>query len=361
MANNVQPTSTTPLRTAVVGYGLSGRVFHSPFLEADSNFALAAIVTSDDARRATATAEHGAARIYRSFEELEASGDPIDLVVLAGPPQTHVDLALRSLALGAAIVIDKPFVPTSAEATQLIAAALDAGRPLMVFQNRRWDGDFLTVHALIDSGRLGDVFHFESNFEHWAPETTDGWKDQLPPSAGGGVAYDIGSHLIDQALVLFGPAATISARLRSVRKGAGNDDHAEIHLAHDSGVVSRLLMSRLSHGQGPRFRVLGTAGSFISYGLDPQEPALADGAAPADPGFGSTPADGYGTLTEHSPSGTVTTRIPTMPGDYAEFYRRAAKAIRGEGPEPVDPAEALAVVAALERAIAAHELMGDAP
>lgn len=361
MAINIQPIHSTPVRVAVVGYGLSGRVFHSPFLEADSNFALAAIITSDETRRAQAKAEHPSARIYRSFEELETSNDPIDLVVIAGPPDSHLDLALRALALGAAVIVDKPFVASSAEARQLIDAARGAGRPLMVFQNRRWDGDFLTIRSLIDSGRLGQVFLFESNFEYWAPRSTDGWKDQLPASAAGGVAYDLGSHLVDQALVLFGPAASVSARLSTVRAGGGNDDHAEIHLTHDSGVVSRLLMSRVSHAQGPRFRILGTAGSYISYGLDPQESSLIEGALPTDPGFGSTPPSGYGTLIEDSPAGPVSTRVPTEAGAYAEFYRRAAQAIRGEGPEPVPTAEALAVVRILERAATANELTGGAP
>ena len=349
-----------PLRVAVVGYGLSGRIFHSPFIQADNNFALTAIVTSDEIKIAQARAEHASARIYRSFKELEMSNDPMDLIVIAGPPDSHVDLALRALALGSAVIIDKPFVASSAQAEQLIDAARRAGRPLMVFHNRRWDGDFLTIRSLIDSGRLGQVFHFESNFEHWAPRSTDGWKDQLPSAAGGGVAYDLGSHLVDQALTLFGSVASISARLSTVRPGGGNDDHAEIHLEHDSGVISRLLMSRLSHGQGPRFRVLGSLGSYISFGLDPQESSLVGGAMPTDPGFGSTPSSDYGTLTEDSPDGPVSTRVPTEVGTYAEFYRRAALAIRGEGPEPVPTSEALAVVRILEDATTDKQFAGGA-
>ena len=332
-----------------MGYGLSGRVFHAPFIAENSNFELAAIVTSNDARRTHAAREHRSARIYRNFEELESAGELLDLIVLAGPPDSHLDMARRSFALGAAVVIDKPFVAHVEEAQNLVDAR-PAGRPLMVFQNRRWDGDFLTIRSLIASGRLGEVFHFESNFEHWAPEATDGWKDQLSTSEGGGVTYDLGSHLVDQALVLFGPASQVSSRLQTVRAGGGNDDHAEIHLTHESGVVSRLLMSRVSHMQGPRFRVLGSKGSFISYGLDPQEPALADGALPTDPEFGEVAPANYGTLTEHTSAGPVTTRVPTERGDYAQFYRRAALAVRGEGPEPVPSAEALAVVAILERA-----------
>jgi predicted dehydrogenase len=350
MDNNFLPLEGTPIRVAILGYGLSGRVFHSPFIEADTSFELAAIITGDDARRAQAAAEHRNARIYRSFEELESAGESIDLIVVAGPPDSHRELALKSLAIGAAVIVDKPFISSTQDAQLLIDAAATAGRSLLVFQNRRWDGDFLTVQSLIRSGRLGDVFHFESNFEHWAPQTSAGWKDQLPAFSAGGVAWDLGSHLVDQALVLFGPATSVTSQLRTVRAGGGNDDHAEIHLVHDSGVVSRLLMSRLSHGQGPRFRVLGTKGSFISFGLDPQENALEEGSLPTDEGFGDVAPENYGTLTEHTPEGAITTRIPTETGDYAAFYRGAAAAIRGQGPEPVPSAEACEVVAVLELA-----------
>ena len=344
-----QPSVGIPIRTAIVGYGLSGRVFHAPFLASMSNFEVAAIVTANDKRREQAEKNHPLARIYETFDELESSGDKLDLIVLAGPPETHLDLARRALRLGSAVVIDKPFVANVQDAAELIAIAARESRPLMVFQNRRWDGDFLTVRALIASGRLGKVFHFESVFEHWAPAVSSDWKDQLPVSSGGGVAYDLGSHLVDQALVLFGPASVLNASLFTVRPGGGNDDHSEVKLMHESGVVSRLLMSRQGHMQGPRFRVLGTKGSFISFGLDPQELALDGGALPTDPGFGEVVTDLFGTLVEGSASGPVTTRIPTERGDYAEFYRRAALAVRGEGPEPVLPEEALAVVALLQR------------
>lgn len=342
-----------PIRTVVVGYGLSGRVFHSPFIEADHNFELTAIVTGNDERAALAARQHPSARICRDFGELNALDEVIDLVVLAGPPDSHRDLALAALARGSAVIVDKPFVPSVKDARLIQDAAGKAGRPVMVFQNRRWDGDFLTVRSLIEDGRLGDVFHFESAFEHWAPEATSGWKDQLSASKGGGVAWDLGSHLVDQAIQLFGPAASIGARLRTVRRGGGNDDHSEIHLEHDSGVVSRLLMTRVSHPTAPRFRVLGSRGSFVSYGLDPQEPALDAGARPTDDGFGDVSPEDYGTLIDQTATGAVSTRIPTLTGDYSEFYRRASAAIRGTGPEPVPLEQALEVVAVLETAVAA--------
>lgn len=354
MLENARTPRGSTIRTAIVGYGLSGSVFHVPFVEEHPDFTVSAIVTSDDTRRRQAATKHPEAQIYRTFDELEGQPDALDLVVLASPPDTHLDFTLRSLRLGAAVVVDKPFVSSVADAHVLFDASSRADRPLMVFQNRRWDGDFMTVRSLIESGRLGRVFHFESNFEHWAPTVGSGWKDHLPASVGGGVAFDLGSHLVDQALVLFGPALAVNSRLSTEREGGGNDDHAEIHIEHASGTVSRLLMSRVSHGRGPRFRVLGTQGSFISYGLDPQEPALAGGARPVDPGFGEVAPEFYGTLTEHTSEGPVTTSVPTEPGNYAEFYRLAAAAIRGDGPEPIPPAEAIAVVDVLERVTRPH-------
>lgn len=340
--------SSSSIKTAIVGYGLSGKVFHGPFLTADDDFEVVAVVTSDAARRAEAQQDHSQARIHSSFDELLAKEENLDLVILSSPPDTHLDFASRALAAGAAVIVDKPFVPTVADAATLKAAADAAGRPLMVFQNRRWDGDFLTIQRLIADGELGEVFAFESAFEHWAPTATSGWKDQLPVAQAGGVLYDLGSHLIDQALVLFGPAVEASATLRRVR-GGGNDDHSRVSIEHASGVESRLLMSRVSRSLGPRFRVLGTRGSFTSYGLDGQEPALAGGMAPDDAEYGVTPESGYGWLEAEGPDGIVTRRVPIERGNYPEFYRRAAAAIRDGGELPVPLDDAIEVVAILER------------
>jgi predicted dehydrogenase len=341
-------TQNPIIRTAIVGYGLSGKVFHGPFVKADENYSVAAIVTSSAARQGEALRDHPQARVYSTFDELLANEEDLDLIILSSPPDTHLDFASRALAAGAAVIIDKPFVATVADARVLREAADAAGRPLMVFHNRRWDGDFLTIQRLIAEGELGEVFAFESAFEHWAPAATSGWKDQLPASRGGGVAFDLGSHLVDQALVLFGPPSDVSATLRRVR-GGGNDDHARIDIEHANGVESRLLMSRVSRGLGPRFRVLGTRGSFTTYGLDGQEPALAAGVAPGDPGYGVTPESHYGWMEVEDASSIVKRRVPIDPGAYPEFYRRAALAIRGEGEVPVSLEDATAVVAILEQ------------
>lgn len=335
------------IKTAIVGYGLSGKVFHGPFLDTNDDFEVVAVVTSDAARAGQAQRDHPQARIRSSFDELLTEEKNLDLVVLSSPPATHLDFASRALAAGVAVIVDKPFVPTVEDAATLKAAAESAGRPLMVFHNRRWDGDFLTIQRLIDDGELGEVFAFESSFEHWAPTTTSGWKDQLPVQQAGGVLYDLGSHLIDQALVLFGPAAESSATLRSVR-GGGNDDHSRVSIEHASGVESRLLMSRVSRGLGPRFRVLGSRGSFTTYGLDGQEPALVAGVTPGDAQYGVTPVSGDGWLEAEGPTGIAARRVPLERGNYPDFYRRAAAAIREDGELPVPIDEATAVVEVLE-------------
>ncbi|MCW2794202.1 MAG: oxidoreductase [Nocardioides sp.] len=346
------PTSPTssPVRTAVIGYGLSGRVFHAPFLSTSPEFSLDFIVSRDPGRVAAATREHPNAMIVGSMEELlERHADQVDLVVLGTPPHTHHRDGLAALEAGCALVIDKPFAASSEEAADLIAAAEQRGLPLMVFQNRRWDGDFMTVRAIVESGDLGEIYQFESSFEHWAPDAVDRWHDTTPLASGGGVTFDLGSHLVDQALLLFGPVADVVADVRCMRAGGANDDVSFVRLVHDSGVHSRLFMSRLGAQPGPRFRVLGTRGAYVSYGLDGQEPALAAGAKPTDDDYGVEPPSTWGTLGVRAAGCPDPVSVPTLRGDYPAFYAAAAAAIRGTGPLPVDTGEALEVLRTLER------------
>jgi predicted dehydrogenase len=248
-----------------------------------------------------------------------------------------------------ALVVDKPFAASAADAERLIEKADEVGKPLIVFQNRRWDGDFLTVRKIVDGGELGEVYQFESSFEHWAPKVASRWQDITPAGAGGGVTFDLGSHLIDQALVLFGPVSDVRADLRTVREGGGNDDVSYIELRHESGVRSRLWMSRVGAQPGPRFRVLGTAGAYVSYGLDGQEPALASNMLPSDESYGREPEETWGTLGVSAPGYPAPAKVPTERGSYPAFYQGVAAAVRGTGPVPVAPREALEVVRILER------------
>jgi predicted dehydrogenase len=338
---------STPIRTAIVGYGLSGRIFHAPFIAADPRFSIEAIATSDPARRAQAAREHPGAAIAGSPGELLAQS--FDLVVLGSPAHVHLEQGLAALAGGAALVVDKPFAASVAEAEQLIAAASAAGRPLIVFQNRRWDGDFLTVRRLLAGGALGKVHRFESTFERWSPELGQRWQDTTTTSQGAGIAFDLGSHLVDQALQLFGPATLTAAELSILRPGGVSADEAFLSLLHDSGTRSHLTMSRFATQVGPRFRVLGSTAGFKVYGLDGQEPALVAGATPADADFGVVPEDAWGTLGIEG-SGAPPVRVPTERGDYAAFYAGVAATIRDGAPPPVDPGEALAALRIIAQA-----------
>jgi predicted dehydrogenase len=338
---------STTISTALIGYGLSGRVFHAPFLLADDRFDLRAIATSDPDRAADAS-RTGAE--VTTTDDLIARG--LDLVVLASPVHAHVEQALAALDAGSAVVVDKPFAPSVREAKALIAKSEAVGRPLMVFQNRRWDGDFLTVRGLVESGRLGDVHRFESTFERFSPARRDRWQDTRTPADGAGVLFDLGSHLVDQALQLFGPADLEHAELRTLREGAVSDDDAFLSLHHRSGVRSHLTMSRLAGQSGPRFRVLGSDAAYSVHGLDVQEPQLRSGTSPLDAGFGVVPEQDWGDL---GVEGQLE-RVPTETGRYQEFYAGVASCLLDGAEPPVDVRDALEVVRIIERAHAISPL-----
>jgi predicted dehydrogenase len=333
------------IRTAVVGFGTGGAVFHAPFLEADDDYRLDVIVTRDPRRAADAASAHPGARVVPTTDDLFASAAELDLVVIASPPSSHVDLAHRALDAGLAVVVDKPLCVTAAEGHALVDHAERTGRLLTVFQNRRWDGDFQTVRGLLDSGVLGTVRRFESRFEWWKPEESKAWKAGALPAEGGGILYDLGPHLIDQAVQLFGPVESVHAELTRYRPGDGADDDAFVSLLHASGTRSHLRMNGLAPQVGPRFSVLGSDCGFTKWGLDPQEAALKTGGRPDDGGFGVEPESAWGRI---GVDGALEP-VPTRPGNYAGFYRALADALIRGGPVPVDPRDAVAVMALIER------------
>lgn len=344
--------SSTPIRTGIIGFGLSGRVFHAPFIATNPAFQLSMIATGDPGRQAEARAQHPGAAIVDSPAALLDRVDELDLVILATPAHVHLEQGTAALEGGAHLVIDKPFVPTVADAKNLIASADDAGKLLAVFHNRRWDGDFLTVRRLLAEGVLGDIHRFESTFERWGGPTRDRWQDATPASDGGGITYDLGSHLVDQALQLFGPATVEQAELGAVRAGSVSDDDAFISLLHTGGVRSHLSMSRVAAQTGPRMRVLGSLGGYSVDGLDGQEAMLRDGRWPGSDGYGVTPESQWGTV-GIAPDDLA--RVPTEPGDYPAFYAGVADSILTGAPSPVDVRQALEVVRILERAHALSE------
>jgi predicted dehydrogenase len=332
------------IRTAVVGFGTGGAVFHAPLLAADADYDLAVVVTGDPDRAARAVGAHPGARVVPTTDELFEHAAELDLVVIASPPSSHVALAHRALDAGLAVVVDKPLCVTAADGEALVDHAERLGRPLTVFHNRRWDGDFRTLRELLADGALGEVRRFESRFEWWKPDETKAWKAGAPASRGGGILYDLGPHLVDQAVQLFGPVTDVHAELARYRPGEGADDDAFVSLEHASGTRSHLRMNGLAAQVGPRFAVLGSAGAYTKWGLDPQEAALKAGARPGAPGFGVEPEESWGRIGVDGALEPVRTR----PGDYAGFYRALAGALHASGPLPVDPRDAVAVIALLE-------------
>ncbi|QHC29656.1 Gfo/Idh/MocA family protein [Streptomyces sp. HF10] len=341
---------STPLRVGLIGYGLAGSVFHAPLIAATEGLALDTVVTSDPERQRQARDAFPDVTLAATPEELLARADELDLLVIASPNKTHVPLATAALEAGLPVVVDKPVAGTAAEARALAALAEDRGLLLSVFQNRRWDNDFLTLRALLDDGALGEVRRFESRFERWRPRPKGGWRESGDPAEIGGLLYDLGSHVVDQALVLFGPAAEVYAEADVRRPGAEADDDTFIALTHASGVRSHLHVSATTPQLGPRFRVLGSEAGYVKYGLDPQEAALREGLRPS-PRWGTEPEALYGRIgAGESPLTGGGTPVKTLPGDYPAYYAAVATALAGAGPNPVTALEAAAALDVLEAA-----------
>ena len=340
------------LRVGLLGYGLAGRVFHAPLIAATPGLALTAVVTRDPARRAAMQAAYPDAIALDRADALWSRATEVDLVVVATPNRSHAPLARAALAAGVPVVVDKPFATSAAEARAVAADAQARGLLLTVFQNRRWDGDFLTLRRLIADGRLGAVRRFESRYERWNPVPKQGWRESGAPDEAGGLLFDLGAHLIDQARLLFGPVRTVYGELDRRRAGVATEDDAFVALTHASGVRSHLWMSKVAGALGPRFRVLGDRAAFTKHGLDGQEVALAFGGRPTTPGWGEEPEARWGVLGLDEARET----IPTEPGSYLRFYEAVAAALRSGGPPPVDPADAIAVLEIIEaaRASAMH-------
>ncbi len=334
------------IRTGIIGYGLSGQVFHEPFLRTNPAFSLEVVATGNPERAARASVP-----VVSSPEHLLERAGSLDLIVLASPAHVHRNQAIAAMEAGCAVVIDKPFAASVAEAEDIIAASERTGRPLIVFQNRRWDSDFLTVKRLIADGALGEVHRFESTFERWGGALRPRWQDTTSTGQGAGISYDLGSHLVDQALHLFGPATLETAEMRIVREGGASEDDAFFSLLHDSGVRSHITVSRVAGQSGPRFRVLGTGAAYTVYGLDNQEPSLKNHVWPGDVGYGETQESDWGVIGV----GNDLTAVPSEPGDYPAFYAGVAATILEGAAPPVAPAEALATLRILEQA---HTITG---
>ncbi|MFD0361464.1 Gfo/Idh/MocA family oxidoreductase [Nocardia sp. GCM10030253] len=336
------------IEVAIIGYGLAGSVFHAPLIASEPRMRVATVVTGSDERAEQARQEHPGVRVVASADELFADTTGLDLVVIATPNRTHAPLARHALDAGLPVVVDKPFAVSVAEAEDLVARAERAGLALSVFQNRRWDGDFLTVRELDTDGRLGEVRRFESRFERWRPVPKGGWREVGSAEDGAGLLFDLGSHLVDQALTLFGPVRTVYCELDRRRAGIQTDDDAFLALTHESGVRSQLWMSAVAPQLGPRLRVLGSEAGYVTYGLDPQEEALRAGRRPDDGEgqWGTVEPERYGLLG----ADPNTAPYPTLAGNYLAFYSAMAAALLDGAAVPVNPRDAISTLLILDAA-----------
>jgi scyllo-inositol 2-dehydrogenase (NADP+) len=320
--------SGQPIGTALIGFGLAGEVFHAPLIGSTKALELRAVVSS----RTDAIAAAG----LRSASGIGAVlADPsVDLVVVATPNATHYPLAREALMAGKHVLVDKPLGLTGKEVRDLIALAAARGRVLSVFHNRRWDSDFLTVRKLMAEGRLGDVMLFEACWDRHRPAVADHWKEDAGP--GGGILSDLGPHLVDQALVLFGAPDRVSADISKQRLGARVDDFFDLRLSYGERIV-RLSGSMLVAAPRARFQLHGTRASYVKFGLDPQQGQLKSGLRPGQAGYGMEPRGQFGSMT--APDG-ARERIRPERGRWHDFYRKLASAIAKGGPVPVDPMDA---------------------
>ena len=306
------------------------------------------MVTGNRARADVARRSYPEVRIEATAERVFERAGEHDLLVVASPNDAHAELAARAIDAGLAVVVDKPLAPTSATAAALVDRSDRAGTPLTVFHNRRWDSDQLTLRRLIDAGTLGEVLRYESRFERWRPVPKAGsWRQATPPERGGGLLLDLGTHLVDQALVLFGPVRSVSGEVVH-RRGGPADDDSFVALEHENGVRSHIWVSEWAAAPGPRLRVLGSDAAYTVAGLDGQEEALAAGARPggAEP-WGVEPPPRWGRLSRGEDDGE---KVKPEPGDWPRFYSQLAAALTEGAPLPVDPRDAVEVLRILERA-----------
>jgi scyllo-inositol 2-dehydrogenase (NADP+) len=333
----------SPINVGLVGFGMAAQVFHAPLIHASTDLRLTHIVQrqGDQAERT-----YSPAKVVRSVDALLAD-DSIQLVVVASPNTSHFDIARRALEAGKHVVVDKPFTIAVADADTLIELARQKGRVLSVFQNRRWDGDFLTVKHILSQKLIGRLVEYESRFDRFRSAPKPGaWREQAFP--GSGVLFDLGPHLIDQAVVLFGSPIGVYAEVRRQRDGAQSDDNFELHLEYPQLKVT-LKAGMLVCEPSPRFVLYGTEGSFVKYGLDPQEDALKQGGSPAQPNWGAEPESAWGTHT--SCDGTINRgKYPTLSGCYPEYYKNVYRAITGQEELVVKPERARDVIRLIELA-----------
>jgi predicted dehydrogenase len=314
------------------------------------------VVTANPGRQDQARAAIPGVTVLPDAQALWEKAPDLDLVVISTPNRSHAPLALRALEVGLAVVIDKPFALSADEARQVIASAQARKLPLSAYHIRRWDSECLTLRGLMARNELGRVLRFESRLERWRPEPKGGWKERGVAEEGGGLLYDIGSHLIDQALYLFGPVREVYAELDQRRQGVESDDDVFLALTHANGVRSHLWTSVMAARSGPRLRVMGDRAAFVKQSGDVQEAALRAGGRPDRPGWSEEPAERWGILSD----GVTERAVKSEPGAYQTFYEGMVRCLRDGTPPPVDPEDAvkgLEIIEAARRSAAERRVM----
>lgn len=331
------------IRTGIIGYGYASKTFHAPLVAGTPGLMLAAISSSDASKVA---ADWPTVPVVR--EPVAIINDPgIDLVIIPTPNETHYPLAKAALEAGKHVVVDKPFTMTLSQARELDALATRRGLLLSVFHNRRWDSDFLTVRDLIARGALGEVVSFESHFDRFRPQVRSRWREQAGP--GTGIWYDLGPHLIDQALELFGRPGGIYVDLAELRPGARATDYFHAVLTYPRRRVL-LHASMLAAAESARYVVHGTCGSYVKWGLDPQEERLKAGERPPQEAWGYDMRDGE--LTQAQGEHLVKRSWLTQPGNYPAYYAAVRDALNGRAENPVPASQAIAVMELIELGVA---------
>jgi len=341
------------IKVGIIGFGLSGKIFHSPFIHSIESMEISKIVTANPINASNAKNEYPKAKIISNPNEL-FEDDEIDLVIVSVPNTFHADFATKALMANKHVVVEKPFTVTSEEAEELVKLSRKMQRILTVYQNRRWDSDFLTVRKIIESNILGNIVEFESHYDRFRDFIKpNAWREENIP--GSGMLYDLGSHLIDQALSLFGLPKEVYADIKIQRKDGKTDDYFEINLFYDHTKVI-LKSSMLVREPLPRFILLGDKGSFIKYGMDVQEDALKAGLKPTNSGnWGEEPEKNWGILNTEFKKLHFRGKVESEKGNYRAFYENLYKAIIGEEDIQIKPEEARNTIRVIELALLSNK------
>lgn len=335
------------INVGIIGYGLSGRIFHGAIINAVEGFSIKKIVTTNLEKRDQAIKDIPDVKVVRAATEIFVDED-IDLVVISTPNVKHAELAEAALRSGKHVVIEKPFTVTSKEARDLIDTAKEMNRMISVYHNRRYDSDFRTVKAIIDTGKLGRLVEYEAHFDRFRNTFKDNaWREKDQPGAG--ILYDLGSHLIDQALCLFGLPTEIYGDIRAQRQGE-TDDNFELILYYPDLKVT-LKAGMLVKELPPHFTLYGTSGSFVKYGLDVQEGHLKEGLRPVDDTWGVEPKDLWGRLDTEDKC----QRVKSLRGDYRDYYKNIYNHLRAGDPLDVKAEEACHVIEIIEKAMESNK------